>query len=254
MLNRPFFRKYRDQHRPLFISYSRVVKRIKEVFDMFNFNENPGYIGHSRSKRSQLAIKHFEVPLSMIDRDMIESLTDNLLSKKEISQKQANWLKRIPIYVWKSQTPTSFHHTGLYFNATNHYDLKLYAEEFLKDKSLVQDSINEHRKSKKAKAAGVNYTFATYKHNVWSRRRHLIGKEYGLGFIEEGSNKLIPMISHNPRGSMFGRDKSYSLLNSRNLDYDEFNKFSELIKEYPEYLSAKKKIQEELKYHKLQIK
>ena len=62
------------------------------------------------------------------------------------------------------------------------------------------------------------------------------------------------MISHNPRGSMFGRDKSYYLLNSRNLDYDEFNKFSELIKEYPEYLSAKKKIQEELKYHKLQIK
>lgn len=221
---------------------------------MFNFYGNSGYIGHSRSKRSQQAIKHFEVPLSMIDRDMIESLTDNLLSKKAISQKQANWLKRIPLYVWKSQAPTSYHHTGLYFNATNHYDLKLYAEEFLKDKSLVQDSINEHSKSKKEKAAGINYTFATYEHKVWSRRRHLIGKEHGLGFIEEGSNKLIPLISHNPRGSMFGRDKSYYLLNSRNLDYDEFNKFSDLTKEHPEYVSIKEKIQEELKHRKLQIK
>ncbi|CUR42496.1 hypothetical protein LRLP16767_LR202_02156 [Limosilactobacillus reuteri] len=219
---------------------------------MFNFG-NSGYLGNKRSVRSEQAIESHEVPLSWITRSEINDTINDLLGDKEINDNEAKWLRKIPVYVWKAQEATSWHHTGKYFNRTPHYDLTYYAEEFLDDKQSVKDFIEQHRKNLKTGKKKQQYTIASYSHNVWGgTKKHpkLIGEEWGYGVLK--GNKIIPVVFYMPDRDIYESDKKYYLCSSKNLTFTEYDNYEDLIKHEGLYKSTKRKLNKVLKEHHLE--
>ena len=95
------------------------------------FNVNSGYIGHSRSVRSSEALDQFEIPLSHFNRkhinDFLIELEDDDVSF-DLSDENRKFLERLSVSNWKYiakhyDLATSWHHTGKYFQETDHYSL-----------------------------------------------------------------------------------------------------------------------------------
>lgn len=116
-----------------------------------------GYIGYSRSVRSQIAINDFEVPKSLITKTLIT----NFLEAVDFEKNEVSVLKTVPVSDWKETTnhiaASSWHHTSNYYNKTNHYSLEAVAEALLSKK---------HDLSKKEKES-FNFVYATIKVQVW---------------------------------------------------------------------------------------
>ena len=95
---------------------------------------NTGYAGYSRSVRSLMAIENYIVPLSQINKSLIEELGNELnydLSKIKVAQ----FKKYVEI-----NASREWHHTSTYFNKTDHYDLGSIFED--KDINIVINEIN----------------------------------------------------------------------------------------------------------------
>jgi len=103
-------------------------------------NHNSGYVGHARSVRSHEAIKNDELPLSQFNKDTIDCFLD--YSKIEGIDR----LRKCPVSLWKFVAKevgaSSWHHTGTYFNETNHYDLEEVAIEMLDNLMFYKTSMN----------------------------------------------------------------------------------------------------------------
>ena len=94
----------------------------------------------------------------MISRELItDALSALKHNDQEITKDELAFLRKIPVYVWKMMPASSWHHTGKYFNKTDHYDLINEAYAFLKEPALVDEMKKKHQenlnaeKSKKAK-------------------------------------------------------------------------------------------------------
>ena len=105
--------------------------------------DKKGYIENKRSLRSQQAIENYEVPLSMFTKKLINECLDNYKSDKEyfeeygfLTDEEIESLKKVTLNRWKEVAKavgaTNWHHTSLYFNKTNHYDILKLAFDVLK--------------------------------------------------------------------------------------------------------------------------
>lgn len=156
-------------------------------------------------------------------------------------------MKKLPVYIWKEQQPTSWHHTGRYFNKTDHYDLAAYAFEFLDDKKTVRNQIQKHRQKLRKKKKEQQ----TYTHNIWGgTRKHpkIVGEEIGYGIIKD--SRLYPVIFSNPLDD-YSSDRQYYSIYSNNLGYDNYKNYDDMIKHEPLYKSTKHLLNKVLKKHRL---
>lgn len=84
-----------------------------------------GYIGSKRSENSLNAIEDFEIPLSMLNKSKIEEFKDSLedYGVDDIDIKVFS----LNVSIWKYAAgivgASSWHHTGKFYNQTNHYSL-----------------------------------------------------------------------------------------------------------------------------------
>ncbi|EAF1403351.1 hypothetical protein CH356_14685, partial [Listeria monocytogenes] len=88
-----------------------------------------GYIGTKRSERSQDAIQDYEVPLNHFNKDLIQVFID----ENEVYDTLRTKTVRLWKFVATRAGATSWHHTGTYYNKTNHYSLEKVADELLQN-------------------------------------------------------------------------------------------------------------------------
>ena len=132
------------------------------------FNLNNGYVGTSRSVRSQQAINSYEVPLSMINRQLVDGFLHE--NKEQFSKEDFDFLKATPIKKWKYIAKnralfSSWHHTSSFFNETNHYDLNIIAEKLLATKNTLDDEYKKYLQSQKIENPAI--TYGVIKVQVW---------------------------------------------------------------------------------------
>lgn len=135
-----------------------------------------GYINYSRSERSQEAIQDFEVPLSMINKNLIEAfLSDNNYEDPGVS-----------VSVWKFAAhlvgPSSWHHTSSYYNKTDHFSLHRVYIILAEEKSRITELYQLSKKQNKK----INFTYGVMQVQVWGGSRNhprLIGSQTVAGII-----------------------------------------------------------------------
>jgi DNA/RNA endonuclease G (NUC1) len=118
-------------------------------------NMNSGYQKYSRSFRSVQEIEHYELPLSQINKSVIESYLDDNADLFDIKK-----LIVVPVNTWKFVAKTfveasSWHHTSSKLNKTDHYDLYEVASTIEK---LGLDFINERMAEKKKRLKSYKKT------------------------------------------------------------------------------------------------
>ena len=110
------------------------------------FNSNKGYVGKSRSVRSQEAIADYEVPMSMISKRLIESFLNE--NNENFSEEDFRYLEKTSVAKWKfvakqKVCAASWHHTSKFFNATDHYALGDIATFILDNKQILDIEYKE---------------------------------------------------------------------------------------------------------------
>lgn len=195
---------------------------------------NSGYVGYSRSVRSQSAIENYEMPISLIKKDVIQSfLIDN---KDEFNHVELQFLENLTITKWKFITreytsPSSWHHTSGYFNQTDHYDLLHTAKKIIK----LQNDIDQLYKASKEK--NVSYKFGVMKVQVWAgsrKRPKLIGEEIVAGIII--GSWLYYKNEHNKCLST----NKFKIVANKVIRLDEYQSYEELIQSHKEYKHTKR--------------
>ena len=138
-------------------------------------DKNGGYVGYSRSRRSAEAIQNFEVPLSHIKKDLIETFLKERKEEllEDYSKDAVERLETIPVEVWKFVAdkivgPSSWHHTSSWLNETWHYDLMSVAMTIAEDIEGVLEKFNEFKKKKEEEKSKLVWAVAEVA--VWDRR------------------------------------------------------------------------------------
>lgn len=164
-----------------------------------------GYIRQSRSVNSMEAIESYEVPVSMINKSLLNDLQNEDLSCYDIDDK----VFKLSVSLWKfvaiNHGASSWHHTGKYFSHTDHYDLYAIAEYITSEYNNVLKSYKQHcddlkrEKSKSVKTLRLGYI----RYQVWGgSRKHpkIIDRQSTYGYINDSGKKdwLI-----NPDGNRF---------------------------------------------------
>lgn len=108
-----------------------------------------GYLNYSRSLRSQKAIDDYEVPISLINKTLIE----DFMFENEFSDSDEKYLSTLSISFWKfaaeKNGASSWHHTSKFFNETNHYNILNVANFILENKEYLKSSYGKYLKSKR---------------------------------------------------------------------------------------------------------
>lgn len=204
---------------------------------------NKGYIGYKRSVRSQEAIESFEMPLSMIKKDVIQEFI------RQNDEYQS--LNNVPVSLWKYVAKTigsdSWHHTSSYYNKTNHYSLFSIADYLLEhDIDAIKADYQADKKAKQTKIdqelSDIELAVATVQQWGGTRRHpQLLGTKKVLG-IKKGDWLYTVSDSDQDKYNLYARKvESFDLF--RLTDYH-----SKLIKKYPEFKSMKRQINRMVKY------
>ncbi|CAM4050482.1 hypothetical protein [Catellicoccus marimammalium] len=207
------------------------------------FNENSGYVGSSRSVRSAEAIEEFEMPLSMIDKATIHDFIDEF--EEDEDYKGLDQLRDLSVTLWKYACKragnTSWHHTGKYFNRTNHYSLP-YTAEWLLDYGvdrLKEDYKEDKEEERKEKAKELeNMELAVAQIQVWGgSRRHprLLKIETVMGVVK---GDWLYAVSESEQSK-------YKIYANKveNISYFKMDEYySKLIKRFPEFKAMKRQI------------
>lgn len=205
-------------------------------------NMNSGYHGYSRSVRSQEAIANYEVPLSRINKGVIESfLSDNadLFDAKK--------LRVIPVNTWKFVARTfvgasSWHHTSSKLNRTDHYDLDQVASTI---EELGLDFINlamAEEKAQKLQKDGLIY--AVLDAQIWGGTRNhpkLYGEEHMAGIQKGGWFYPAAHTGEYPRNEKYRVNANKVTLHLK------FDSYASLVKEYPEFKKTSKRFNRTIK-------
>jgi hypothetical protein len=201
------------------------------------FNKNSGYIGASRSVRSQEAIRSYEVPLSMINKALIEDFLDK---QGDFTSEDMKFLSKTSAAKWKyvaseRMSASSWHHTSSYFNKTYHYSLYSVAEKILEIKDTLDADYKKYHDSKKKEVSDVKY--GVIKVQVWggSRKRpRLEGYEEVAGIIV--GDWLFYRNNHFVNGSI----GKYKITANKVEWLKEYDSYAELTKNHQEYKNTKK--------------
>lgn len=197
---------------------------------------NRGYIGSSRSVRSQKAIKNFEVPLTHINRNLIEFFLEK--HKDNYTEEDFVFLKKTTVTRWKYigseiVCPASWHHTSSYFNETDHYKLADIASELIKRKETIEIEYKEflrNRREKKEKEKN-NFTYGVIRVQIWEEtkkrrsRFNLIGYRNIFGII-------IGDWLYYKKGPKLSKCK----INARKVEWvKKYENYSDLKRKFPKY-------------------
>ena len=204
---------------------------------------NKGYVGYQRSVRSQVAIESFEMPLSMIKKDVIQEF---IRQNDEYES-----LKKISVTIWKYVAKQigsdSWHHTSSYYNKTDHYSLFSIADYLLEhDIDEIKDSYQAEKEAKQAEKNqelnDIKLAVATVQQWGGSRRHpHLIGMQQVLG-VKKGDWLYTVSDSDQDKYNLYAR-KVESFDTFKLNDYQ-----SKLVKKYPGFKSMKRQINRMVKY------
>jgi len=118
-------------------------------------NYDGGYIGRSRSVRSQKAIDSFEVPISLINRTLVEKFLDQY--KDFYSINELAILKKASVAKWKyiakmKVSSSSWHHTSYRYNRTSHYKLTSLAEVLIRNHNVLDTEYKAYRTSREKRS------------------------------------------------------------------------------------------------------
>lgn len=202
---------------------------------------NSGYIGYSRSVRSQKAIEDYELPLSLINKSIIESFLNEY--EEEFPKNELSFLQKLTVKKWnfiaKEHTErSSWHHTSNYFNKTNHYDLLTVAKKAIELKEEIDILYKENQTVK------VDYSFGVMQVQIWGgSRKHpkLIGYEIVAGVII--GDWLYFKESHNKHALISRYKASANKVNWIN----EFDNYDGLIKKHKDFKNTKRVFNEIIK-------
>ena len=204
---------------------------------------NKGYVGYQRSVRSQMAIESFEMPLSMIKKDVIQEF---IRQNEEYES-----LKKVPVIIWKYVAKMigsdSWHHTSSYYNKTDHYSLFSIADYLLEhDIDEIKDSYQAEKEEKQAEKNqelnDIKLAVATVQQWGGSRRHpHLMGTQQVLG-VKKGDWLYTISDSDQDKYNLYAR-KVESFDTFKLNDYQ-----SKLVKKYPGFKSMKRQINRMVKY------
>lgn len=199
---------------------------------------NSGYVGASRSVRSEQAIEDYEVPMSFINKDLI----NDFVSENE----EYEDLEKLPVYLWKfgaeSVGASSWHHTGKYFNETDHYSLYKIAS-FLKYSDLkavklaYKQTQADKKQAKQDAKNGFKYIVIDIKMFGGTRRHpHYLGTERKAGIRIGDWAYDLDGDRHNVyarKTDSFTDFDSYKDLVKVHKDYKgNVKKFNKLIRDY----------------------
>lgn len=207
---------------------------------------NSGYIGSKRSVRSQNAIEDYEVPLTMINKSLIEEFLDE--NKDDFNSEDLIFLKKLKVTQWKyiaSQRilPSSWHHTSSFFNKTDHYSLLYIAKKAIE----IKDSID--------------LDFEKYKEKIKKEKENKKEEfKYGVINVEVwGGTRNHPKVVdyHEVSGIIIGNwlyyhDKYEGILkyktNANKVVWiKEYNSYAELVKKHSQYKNTKRIFNEIIK-------
>lgn len=202
-----------------------------------SFDHNSGYVGYSRSVRSQAAIEDYEMPLSLITKARI----NEFIVDREEEYANIN-LEKEPVTKWKVVAklvgPSSWHHTSNYFNKTDHYSLEDIADKMISDPVECQEAYEAYKEEKrKAKQTDISYRYAVLSVQVWGGTRNrpkLIGEETVAGIVIDGW--LYCHDEHNTRYAV----TRYKTSANKVIKSDYFNNYTDLVKKYPAYKNSVK--------------
>lgn len=207
------------------------------------YNINNGYVGFSRSIRSEEAIADFEVPISLINKTFIEGFVNNCNTKyfdEIITQDDLDYLKAVSVVIWKYVAKykvgeSSWHHTSIYFNKTNHYNLYTIGDFLLKNKDTIDEEYKAYQESQKKEGTDVKY--GVIKVQVWggSRKRpKLEGYEEVAGIVI--GDWLFYKNNHSVNGSI----SKYKTTANKVEWLKEYDSYADLTKNHKEYKNTKK--------------
>ena len=237
----------RIQHTAMLLLYQKnCYEEMQEKISRCNKKEGliMGYIGWQRSVRSEHAVENYEVPLSWIKKDIINQALNVAQQRYSLSDKQVSALKSAPVYVWKEQKPTSWHHTGKFFEKTYHYNLVEEAHLFATNPELISETINSHKrklaKQKKHSKNNGKVTFYRFSKQIWNgnrRNRTITGYDDGIGIIIGRSNRLYVVVStHNGKYKAATKPVYYTLHSHSLAILNKYHSFADLIKKHKKYV------------------
>lgn len=151
-----------------------------------------GYIGAQRSTNSKIAIEHYELPLSMVTKDVIgEYLDSDECRECGFTPEQIETLRSTPVAMWKYAAKrfghTSWHHTGAYYRKTKHYDLTSVADHLLNDSETLSVWLDRDRMQKAEAAQQAREPqYGWCKYEIWDGTRthpHMAGYGTAVGTI-----------------------------------------------------------------------
>ena len=185
-----------------------------------------GYVNYSRSTRSAEAIRNFEVPITLINKSLIDSFLNKY--QNEFTKDEMKRLKNIKTSIWKfvakeMMSPTSWHHTSSHYNKTKHYDLETIAEIILDQKNNLDLEYKEF----KNKISEKNYLYGIIEVQIWGGSRNhpkIIGTEKQIGII---INDWLYYLDFTI--------KKYKINANKTINYKSYKNYSELVKANPEY-------------------
>ncbi|EDN8351805.1 hypothetical protein GT375_14145 [Listeria monocytogenes] len=144
-----------------------------------------GYIGTRRSERSQDAIEDYEVPLNHFNKGLIQAFIDE--------NEEYDTLRTKTVRLWKFVATrvgaTSWHHTGTYFNETDHYSLEKVADELLRNGIDWEKEYKTCVKQEQEIATSEPIFLSVIKVQIWGgSKKHpkLIGHEVVMGVKKKG--------------------------------------------------------------------
>lgn len=197
-----------------------------------------GYIGTKRSERSQDAIEDYEVPLNHFNKDLIQAFIDENEAYDTLKTKKVRLWK----FVAARAGATSWHHTGTYYNKTDHYSLEKVADELLQNGDEWEEQFKAYVKEEQETATSEPVFLSVIKVQIWGgsmKRPKLVGHELVMGVKKEGWLHAVSKATQ-PKYKLSANkvemQKHYSL-----------EGYSALTKDFPEFKAQKRAINKKMK-------
>lgn len=201
------------------------------------FTSQNGYVGASRSERSQAAIENYEMPISMMSKSIIDTFLS--LTRDDFDPIHYDLLKSTPVSKWRFVAKTkmqrsSWHHTSSRFNKTDHFSLHAIAEKILEVSDTLEDEYRAHLNHAKTSAPAVKYGVICVQ--VWGGSKahpKVIGHEQAAGIIQ--GEWLYYKTNHLANGAT----QKYKTTANKVDWITVYPTYRELTQNHPEYKKTK---------------
>jgi len=199
-------------------------------------NANGGYIGFSRSVRSEESLYNFEVPLSLLNKDLIGRFI--LEYDHDFRCKQLMILQQTPIVIWKyvakhKINPASWHHTSSYFNKTDHYSLAEIAQVIIDETDTLGSEYAAYCHARKQQKS---FKYSVIRVAVWGGSRNY---PRITGYTQESGIVVDDWLYYTGETNQDATHRYKTTANR--VDWlKTFDTYTQLTKSFPEYKNTKK--------------